>query len=79
MPPVTLFIVDDHRVFLQALKTLLSGVPELDPIATLTDPELVVPLVQERHPDVVVMDLELGNVSGITLTSELCTLPSPPP
>ncbi len=73
----TLLIVDDHRVFSQGLEALFAGEPDFDPMV-VTDPEQAQAVAAARKPDAVLMDIRLGNVSGIELTRRLAALPTPP-
>jgi DNA-binding NarL/FixJ family response regulator len=78
MTPVTLLIVDDHKVFAQGLEAIFSVQPDFVPLAAVTDPSLVLDVVASRRPDVVIMDVLLGEVSGIDLTAQLMRMPEPP-
>lgn len=76
--PVRLLIVDDHPAFALGLRVLLSADPELTPVITVTEPTAVLGVVTGWFPDVVVMSLELGEVSAIPLVVALQALRSPP-
>lgn len=78
MTPVRVLIVDDHPAFAQGLRVLLSADPHMSPIATVTEPRNAVEVIAEWLPDVVVMSLELADVNGIALITELVALPAPP-
>ncbi len=74
---VRLLIVDDHRVFGQGLAAVLDAEPEFEPTA-ISQPDRVISEVAARQPDVVIMDVRLGEVSGIDLTRQLMSEPAPP-
>jgi DNA-binding NarL/FixJ family response regulator len=76
--PVKLLIVDDHRVFAEGLEVVFRAEPDFEPMAAVTDPNQVVSMVRASRPDAVVMDVQLGDVSGIDLTAQLTALPAPP-
>ncbi len=78
MKPVNLLIVDDHRVFAEGLEAVFRAEPDFEPMPAVTDPDQVVSVVEAHKPDAVVMDVQLGDVSGIDLTSQLTALPTPP-
>ena len=78
MTPVKLLIVDDHRVFAEGLESVFRGEPDFEPIAAVADPRQVVAVAAACLPDAVIMDVQLGDVSGIDLTAALCALPAPP-
>lgn len=75
--PIRLLIVDDHRVFGQGLEAVFGAEPGFEPMS-VSHPGQVIGLVAARKPDVVIMDVRLGDVSGIDLTRQLMTLPAPP-
>lgn len=72
-----LLIVDDHRVFCQGLEAVFRAEPDFDPVS-VSDPAQAVGIVVSWQPDVVLMDLRLGEVSGVDLTRRMSGLPSPP-
>lgn len=78
MTPVKLLIVDDHRVFAEGLEAVFRAEPDFEPMAAVTDPNQVVSVVAAHRPDAVIMDVQLGGVSGIDLTALLMALPAPP-
>jgi DNA-binding NarL/FixJ family response regulator len=75
--PTSLLIVDDHRVFAQGLEAVFAGEPDFEPMA-ISDPDQVLRVVAARRPDAVIMDVRLGEVSGVDLTRQLTALPFPP-
>lgn len=66
----SVFIVDDHAFFRAGLRSLLSehGFPIAGEAAS---GEAALPLIERRQPDLVVMDLSMGGMSGIEATREL--------
>jgi DNA-binding NarL/FixJ family response regulator len=77
MQTSNLLIVDDHRVFCQGLETVFAAEPDFEPMA-ISDPDQVLGIVAAWRPDLVLMDLRLGEVSGVDLTRQITALPSPP-
>jgi DNA-binding NarL/FixJ family response regulator len=78
MSPARLVIVDDHRLFAEGLGVLFRAEPDFEPVATVSDPDQVVEAVRSHAPDVVIMDVHLGDGNGIELTTQLVALPVPP-
>jgi DNA-binding NarL/FixJ family response regulator len=76
--PVKLLIVDDHQVFAEGLEAVFRAEPGFEPLTAVTDPDQVVPAVMAQRPDAVIMDVNLGDVNGIDLTSVLTAQPDPP-
>ena len=77
MQTSNLLIVDDHRVFCQGLEAVFAAEPDFEPMA-ISNPDQVLGIVATWRPDLVLMDLRLGEVSGIDLTRQITALPSPP-
>jgi DNA-binding NarL/FixJ family response regulator len=78
MSPARLLVVDDHRVFAEGLEALFRAERDFEPVGTVSDPGQVVGTVRSRQPDVVIMDVHLGDGNGIELTAQLAALPMPP-
>jgi DNA-binding NarL/FixJ family response regulator len=78
MTPTRLLIVDDHRVFAEGLAEVFRGQPDFDPLPAVTDPDLVAEVVSMAQPDAVIMDVQLGDASGIELTAKVTAEPDPP-
>jgi DNA-binding NarL/FixJ family response regulator len=78
MSPARLLIVDDHQVFAEGLGVLFRAEPDFEPVAAVSDPGQVVGAVRSYQPDVVIMDVHLGDSNGIELTAQLMTQPVPP-
>jgi DNA-binding NarL/FixJ family response regulator len=77
MMRTNLLIVDDHRVFCQGLEAVCAGEPDFKPMA-ISNPAQALGLVAAQRPDVVLMDLRLGEVSGVDLTRQMTALRFPP-
>lgn len=71
-------IVDDNRRFLDAARGLLEreGVTIM---GTATTGAEAVDLVKVSHPDVVLVDIDLGPESGFDIVTRLQRLSPPPP
>jgi DNA-binding NarL/FixJ family response regulator len=69
-------IVDDHRLFREGLRALLATAADLEIVAEAADGQEALRLAGVLKPDVVVMDLKMPNVDGVTATRNLrVTLP----
>lgn len=67
-------VVDDHPVFRMGLAALLSSIDGMTVVGEAADVEGAVELAVTLHPDVVVMDLHLGEGSGIEATRRILAL-----
>lgn len=68
---VSVVLVDDHVLFRQALRHLLETEPDIRVVAEGSDGSTVEALVAEHAPDVVVIDISMPAIDGITATQIL--------
>lgn len=68
---IRLLIADDHPVVRAGLAGLLSDEPGFDVVAEASDGDEAVRLAAATHPDVVLMDLRMPLVDGVTATARL--------
>jgi DNA-binding NarL/FixJ family response regulator len=69
--PVRVLLVDDHPMFLEGLRLVLSGEAGLEVIGEATDGNTAVATALDLQPDVVVMDLNLPGQRGIDATRQI--------
>jgi len=58
-------LADDHRLLLEGLAQALNGIPDIDVIGTADDGDQLLELVSATNPDVILVDVEMPNTSGI--------------
>jgi DNA-binding NarL/FixJ family response regulator len=63
-----ILLVDDHPLFLDGVRAALSGEADLDVVGEAHDVADALRLARETQPDVVLMDLNLPDGSGIDAT-----------
>lgn len=79
-PTVRLLICDDHVVVRAGLRALLDSAPDIEVIGEAGSGAEVVTLAGALHPDVVLMDLQLGgDFDGVEATRRITALPEPRP
>lgn len=71
---IKVLIVDDHRVVRQGLRTFLDLNEDLQVVGEAEDGQSAVALVERLQPDVVLMDLVMPQMDGITATSRIKSL-----
>lgn len=64
-------LVDDHRMFTQALQGLLAGEPGIEPVGVAASVDEALALLEAAEPDVVLMDIDLPGASGIEGTRKI--------
>lgn len=67
-------IADDHRLFAESLMVLLSQDDRLDVVGTAGDGREAVKLAQTLRPDIVLLDVNMPLMDGVTALSELRVL-----
>ena len=61
-------IADDHPVFREGLRGVLTSLPDVELVAECADGREALAAVDEHRPDLVLMDLSMPDVSGIEAT-----------
>jgi len=69
--PIRILIADDHSVVRQGLKMFLGLDSELEVVGEAADGSEAVKLAHQLHPDVVLMDLLMPVMDGITATQTI--------
>jgi DNA-binding NarL/FixJ family response regulator len=68
---IRIVIADDHAVVRQGLRMFLGLDPELEIVGEATNGQEALSLTQAHHPDVVLMDLLMPIMDGITAIGEI--------
>jgi two-component system nitrate/nitrite response regulator NarL len=69
--------VDDHQGFRTFARTLL-GAEGFEVTADVASGEAALDAVRERHPDVVLLDVQLPDIDGFEVAQRLAEAPDPP-
>ena len=75
---VTVVLVDDDPLVRAGLRLILGGSPDLTVVAEGADGSEAEALVEEHRPDVVLMDIRMPRMDGLTATEGLLARPNPP-
>jgi DNA-binding NarL/FixJ family response regulator len=71
MENIRIFLVDDHQLFRDALRSLLERASNIDVVGETGDPSAVLGLVRKTSPDIVCMDINMPGMNGIEVTRRL--------
>ncbi len=71
MALIRLLLVDDHDVVRTGLKMLLESQPDMQIVAEASSGKQALELANLIHPDVIVMDITLPDISGIEITRQI--------
>jgi two-component system response regulator DesR len=68
---IRVLLADDHRMFREAIRTLLSRYPDIDVVAEAGTGQQVLDATADHQPDVVVLDIEMPGGDGLTIAGQL--------
>ncbi len=71
MAKTRILITDDHMLFRQGIRTLLSGEPDLEVIGEAANAADAVSAARQLHPDVVLMDIGMPGMSSFEGTRQI--------
>lgn len=69
---IRVLIVDDHAIVRQGLHTLLELIPDIQIAGEVANGKAAVDIVDAVKPDVILMDLKMPEMDGITATRAIC-------
>lgn len=68
---IKVFIVEDHQMVIEGIKSLLEGESDIEWMGSAKLPGDLMLTLQHRQPDVLLMDINLPQKSGIELCKEV--------
>ena len=68
---IKLIIADDHLIIRQGLRLILETEDDFEILAEASDGKEALDLCVEHHPDVVLMDLRMPGMDGLTAIEKL--------
>src|SRR5689334_532469 len=71
MEPLRVLIADDHPLFRDGLRTLLSAMPETEVVGEVATGEEAITQAATLQPDVILMDLHMPGLNGIEATRQI--------
>ncbi|TLM98848.1 response regulator transcription factor, partial [bacterium] len=68
---IKILLVDDQALFREGLRTLLSVKPDFEVVGEASNGEEALRLVAQQRPNIVLMDLRMPIMDGMTATRRL--------
>ncbi len=68
---IKVLVVDDSALVRQTLHDVLASDPQIDVVATASDPLVAVRRLRQEVPDVITLDIQMPNMDGITFLRKL--------
>ena len=66
--PIRVLLADDHAIVRAGIRQLLEHSSDIQIVAEASDGEAAQALIQQHHPDVAVLDIQMPKASGIEVT-----------
>ncbi len=66
--PARLVVADDHDLIRMAMRAMLQGEPDLEVVGEAKDGREALELCRKRRPDLVLMDVQMPEMDGLTAT-----------
>lgn len=71
MSTIRIIVADDHRIVRQGLRSLIETEADMEVVAEANDGEEALAAINVAHPDVLILDISMPGMSGITLLERL--------
>jgi DNA-binding NarL/FixJ family response regulator len=71
MQKIKIIIVDDHKMFRDGIRALLEKEKNIEVVADAKDANELIGILKSLTPDVILMDIDMGETNGIDATVEV--------
>jgi two-component system response regulator DegU len=71
---IGILVVDDHKLLRDGLTSLLQMEPDFEVLGEAADADTAIKLAEKLVPDVIIMDVNLGEKNGMDATREILSI-----
>lgn len=71
MRPYNIVLADDHVLFCEGIKRIISEISDLEVVGEARDGLQLLALLKQLTPDLVILDISMPNIRGIEATREI--------
>jgi DNA-binding NarL/FixJ family response regulator len=75
---ISVLLADDQALVRDGFRALIDREPDMHVVAEATDGAEALACVRQHRPDVVLMDIRMPRIDGLTATRQVLALPTPP-
>lgn len=68
MDPIRVLLADDHKLVRAGIRSLLQRLPDIEVVAEASDGREALRLIEEHHPQIVLMDIGMPELNGLEAT-----------
>lgn len=68
---IRILLIDDHHIFREGVKKIIEMEDDFIVVGEGSDGEEALELVEQLHPDVIMMDINMPNMNGVEATSAI--------
>lgn len=68
MDPIRILLADDHKLVRAGIRSLLQRLPDIEVVAEASDGREALRLIEEHHPQIVLMDIGMPELNGLEAT-----------
>ena len=68
---ISVLVVDDHKIMREGLSGLFKDEPDIEVVGEAADGPQAIEMTEELKPDVIIMDVNLGKMSGVKATQQI--------
>lgn len=69
--PIRVLVIDDHKIIREGLRDLIQSRPDMAVVGEAGTYADALKVVSREQPDIIILDLDLGHESGLTLLPKL--------